>query len=432
MPKAWRPRSLYDRGRSYTAAVLSALLISDIHFRREQRLGGPDRDIELRNGLLRFLPELRELLPEISLILVCGDVAFQAVEHEYALAREFLQEVQAELRGARILLIPGNHDIDREIATRPEQRMWRSSLRLKKLSVDNRDDKLMELLNDAEAGPGLFEALTAYNSFAAQYQCAISVRDPNPYWHATVPINDRYRAEIRGLTSVLISDSHDNKSTDRLVLGEFQAADLASGTPGVVNVTMCHHPYTWLFDGQRQENKLDRRCALHITGHDHDHEIVRNGGDLGVQLRAGALQPRRNPEWAPRLYGLSFDVDEGDEACSASIRIVSALWVRETDGFVIEVDKTEKVLIRQAEEAIAPGSDPRILRLTERLGSLQTGDLWSVAAEMGADLGALSDGPFYEIPQRLVELAEKQGQLPELWRLTELRRGQQERDNPFA
>ena len=42
--------------------MLSALLISDIHFRREKRVGGSDRDIELRNGLLQFLPELRERL----------------------------------------------------------------------------------------------------------------------------------------------------------------------------------------------------------------------------------------------------------------------------------------------------------------------------------------------------------------------------------
>src|SRR5437867_5229131 len=85
--------------------MLSALLISDIHFRRNERLGAPDRDIELRNGLLQFLPELREHIPGISLVLVCGDVAYHAVEHEYALAKEFLREVQAALRGARVLVI---------------------------------------------------------------------------------------------------------------------------------------------------------------------------------------------------------------------------------------------------------------------------------------------------------------------------------------
>jgi len=411
--------------------VLSALLISDIHFRREKRLGGSDRDIELRNGLLQFLPELRERLSTISLVLVCGDVAFEAVEHEYALAREFLREVQAELGGARILVIPGNHDVDRQIAARANQRVWRSSLRLPALSEDERDDRLMELLNDAQAGPGFFEPLAAYNDFAAQYKCDVSVKEPNAYWHTTVPINDRYRVDIRGMTSVLVSDSHDNDSTDRLVVGEFQAADLVSGRPGVVNITMCHHPYSWLFDGRRQQNKLDRRSALHITGHEHNHEIVRNGRERGIQLRAGALQPTRDPDWAPRLYGLSFEVDEAHEPCTVRVTIVSAAWNREDDRFVVDVDQTEEVAISRGEEAIAPIPDPRSLRLTEPLGGLQTGDLWSVASEMGADLGELVDGPFYEIPDRLVELAEGQGRLAELWQLTELRHGQQEKENPF-
>src|SRR4051812_19468468 len=110
--------------------MVSALLISDIHFTRNERLGGPDRDVDLRNGLLAFVGELREMLPELSVVLVCGDVAFQAVEHEYALAREFLREIQAALRGAKVLVIPGNHDIDRRIASRADQRTWRSSIRV--------------------------------------------------------------------------------------------------------------------------------------------------------------------------------------------------------------------------------------------------------------------------------------------------------------
>jgi hypothetical protein len=55
--------------------MLSALLISDIHFKRNKRLGVPDRDIELQNGLINFIDELRDKLPDISLVLVCGDVA---------------------------------------------------------------------------------------------------------------------------------------------------------------------------------------------------------------------------------------------------------------------------------------------------------------------------------------------------------------------
>lgn len=413
--------------------VLSALLISDIHFRRNERLGTPDRDIELRNGLLQFLPELRERLPDISLVLVCGDVAYQAVEHEYALAKEFLRDVQAALRGARVLVVPGNHDIDREAARTADQRAWRSSLRSATLSDDQREAKLMDFLNDVDAGPGLFEPLAAYNKFAADYGCDISVSEPSPFWNTLIPLSDRYQAEIRGMTSVLISDSHDNSGPDRLLLGEFQAADLVpGGKPGVLSITLCHHPYPWLFDGTRQKQKLRHRSALHITGHDHQHEIVRNAAQRSIHLCAGALQPTRDGAWAPRLYGLSFDVQETETSCSASVVIVSAIWDRDADKFVIDVDEREEINLKCADtEAVVEAPAHEIARLTERYGALQPADRLSVALEVGVNLGSLADGPPHEIPQRVIDHARDQNLLHILWERVELRHGQQTGANPF-
>lgn len=124
-------------------------------------------------------------------------------------------------------------------------------------------------------------------------------------------------------------------------------------------------------------------------------------------------------------------MEESDEACCVNVRIVGATRSREEDRFIIDVDRMEGVPITRAEGVLVRVPDSRILRLTERLGALQTGDLWSVAAELEADLGELADGPFYEIPQRLVERASRDGRLRELWQSTEFRHGQQELVNPF-
>lgn len=412
--------------------MLSALLISDIHFRTNERLGGPDLDIELRRSLLQFIPELRDRLPGISLVLVCGDVAYHAVGHEYALATEFLREVKAALRDARVLVIPGNHDIDREITKMADQRTWRSSVRSESLSSAKRDARLMKLLNDPDAGPGLFAPLAAYNKFAADYGCDVSVNDPDPYWSASVPIDDRYQAEIRGMTSVLISDAHDNAAEDGLVLGDFQSNLPPSGSAGVVSVTLCHHPYTWLLDGKEQKKRLRKRSALHITGHDHEHGIVVDGGS--VHLRAGAFQPTRDDaRWAPRLYGLAIGVNETDDSCSGSVEIVSAIWSPDEDKFVIDIEETQQIRVIRAEDAPPVETpDPEIVRLTERLSALQSSDLLDVAEAIEADLGALTAGLEHEIPERLMQHALGEHLLSQLWVVTEERHGgQRSRPNPF-
>jgi hypothetical protein len=329
-----------------------------------------------------------------------------------------------------VLVIPGNHDIDRVIASTPDQRAWRSSLRSPRFDDDDRDTAFIELLERPDSGPGLFAPLDAYNQFAADYGCDVAVG--SPFWSVEVPIDERYRVEIRGMTSVLISDSYDDD--DLLLLGDFHGADLVhGGAPGVINVTLCHHPYDWLLDGDRQKEKLRHRSALHITGHDHEHEVVVDPDTSFIHLCAGALQPTRKPEWVPRLYGLSINVEEGDEECWGTVKIVSACWDREEDGFVVDVDRTERIPVTCAERELQPEAQERdVRRLVERLGALQPGDRLSIGLALEADLASLTDGPTYEIPQRLVALAEQTGSLSELWELTERHHGGQESGpNPF-
>ena len=82
------PRSA---ARDETITLFGALLFTDIHLIKPDapRL---DIDIELRNGVL-LLPELQEQIPEISTILVGGDVAFDATQNQYTAAAAFLREL---------------------------------------------------------------------------------------------------------------------------------------------------------------------------------------------------------------------------------------------------------------------------------------------------------------------------------------------------
>lgn len=90
------------------------LHISDIHL-RPSRIKRYDQDRVLL-GLLRFLERDRETFP-LDLILVTGDLAQSGKAEEYALVGEFLQALMKTCRvpAERMFVVPGNHDIDRDI-----------------------------------------------------------------------------------------------------------------------------------------------------------------------------------------------------------------------------------------------------------------------------------------------------------------------------
>jgi hypothetical protein len=414
--------------------MLGALLITDIHFIRP-RTPVYDIDVELRNGVLRYVPTLLKALPDISLILVGGDVAYEARDNQYAAAAAFLRDLQARLGGARILVIPGNHDVDRDLTDTPDHRGWRSAPRKSGLDDDQRDRVFIDLLANGQSGPGLVAALRAYNQFASAYGCTVS--EAEPFWHVRLPLSDRYELHLRGLTSVLISDRHDDKEVNRLLLGDVQVADLEPA-PGVVNVTLCHHPYTWLYDGERQRRRLRRRSALHVTGHEHCHDVLPDGDTASVHLCAGALQPKRSDVWDPRLYGIKLDVSERRGKASARFTIMSARWDRDADSFVEDSTGEYEVPVQPA-PAVPPSppiaADPTaaVALLVEHLSELAPADRLTVAAEIGGDVSSLSAAPEHELPARVVADASARGVLAELWRqAARYRGGLGAEENPFA
>jgi hypothetical protein len=413
--------------------VFGALLVTDIHLIKPES-PRHDPDIELRNGVLRFLPELKLELPEISTILVGGDVAFDATGNQYSAASAFLRELQGHIGGEpRVLVIPGNHDIDRGLAETPDQRNWRSGPKRSGLDDDGRDRALLALLADTTAGPGLFAPLGAYNTFAATYGCTVTERDPS--WHVCLPLDGRYRLDVRGITSVLLSERHDDKAADRLMIGDVQVTDLEE-RPGCVNVTLCHHPFEWLFDGERQRHRLRHRSAVHITGHEHAHQLDTDPETHTVHLRAGALQPKHADKWDPRLYGIGVEVLETGTQANATVTILCARWKREADGFVLDTTEQRIVPVLMASPEEAPtAADPTtaIARLTELLGELAPADLLSVADEIEMALGDLAGSPDYQHAGRVVEHARRTRALPRLWDETVGRRGGTRSDkNPFT
>ncbi len=403
-------------------------MLSDIHLVKRDK-GPPDVDIELRNGLLRFLPKLLERFPDLSFLIVCGDVAFQGIEQEYSVAAAFLREIQSVLDNPRVLVIPGNHDVHLATADLAQQRVWRAQPRVPGKTVFERDQLLADLLDDPEAGPGLFEPLAAYNDFASAYRCELSPEDP--CWTVHQPLDHRFELQLRGMTSVLVSDRHDKK--DRLLLGSVQVADLEAESPGVVTITFCHHPYEWLLDGEAQRGRIITRSVLHITGHEHEHEVKVDAGTGSVHLCLGALQPTRADEWEPRVYGVGIDVQEDANGFNAIVDVFGARW--DQNRFVADVDERHAVPILPPERGKLPPPPSQsrpLVRLTERFASLPSSDRLQAARAIDVDVSTFVNAPSYKEPAVVVQHAIREHQLHLLWNeVARLHGNQSGEDNPF-
>ena len=92
---------------------LTWLHISDFHVRG----GDPyDRDVVLR-ALVKSVARYRDQGRTPDVIFATGDIAHSGKPNEYEIAESFFNELLSETRleRDRLLLIPGNHDVNRDL-----------------------------------------------------------------------------------------------------------------------------------------------------------------------------------------------------------------------------------------------------------------------------------------------------------------------------
>ena len=246
--------------------MLRFLHLSDIHFEaKEHSLSDRNRDISERIvehicGTWRG--------KSFDAILVTGDIAFSGQRAEYDRALAWLARVQECLSVNTVLVVPGNHDIDRT-SHRLSAALRNSILSLKNASSDKVSRLLGQLLEDELTSAHLMRPLQEYIAFAEGLGCGIS--RANVVWSREFKLSSSLDLVIHGLNSVFACDATDRQGG--VVLGEFQAL-LPSYRPGAVHLTMCHHPVDWLADYDASERALSR-AAIQLYGHKHMRRVQR-------------------------------------------------------------------------------------------------------------------------------------------------------------
>ena len=275
--------------------------LSDIHFGGYGHGWDPNEDQrrELLNDLGRFVDEKGP----VDGVIVGGDIAYHGRQEEYEVAARWLDEVCERGRCllGRVWVVPGNHDIDRELHAATHSR--RPLLEAIRAAIQNEnpnrvDEVLSEWFVGDPGADGHLACLETYNIFARKYGCPTSAASPS--WNDPTLDLDELDVQLTGLNSVLASDTSDRETGPSLVLGRYQC-ELARAD-GRVQIAFVHHPPSWLADWDRIEPYL-RRAHLLFFGHEHKYTVEQTVIGGTVFVYAGAVGPHEGgangyvPSW---------------------------------------------------------------------------------------------------------------------------------------
>lgn len=274
------------------------LHLSDIHFREPDCLNPmQDPDRPFRSLLERDVRTLCQDGLAVDVIVVSGDIAFKGHAKEFETAEAWLVAL-ARSSGCsieNILVVPGNHDVDRGICARVVS-VSNAQNAIASAPAGSREAVLRRQLQDADAGKALFAPLAAYNHFAAKFGCNVFAPE-QPFWHKNFQIASGVKLRIFGLTSTLISGLADRDAgPGRLYLSPLQT--VLDYEDNVLNAVVAHHPPSWYSDAQAVEDAVNSRAAVQMFGHEHRQRCMRDT-DF-IRFAAGAVNPERGePDWKP-------------------------------------------------------------------------------------------------------------------------------------
>jgi predicted MPP superfamily phosphohydrolase len=279
---------------------LTWIHLSDLHFGHGDDASG-DQNVVME-GILRDVSLIKQTGRRPDYIFVTGDIASSAIQEEYAAAAEWLDRLleTVGLEHERLLLVPGNHDVNRKIATRPDiaglHLGFRTSQTLFERAFKNR---AATGIDDRQAMAVLWKKLEAYQEFAKRYGSP-EISASSPFWRKSLDGHSR-PVEAIGLNTTLLS--FDDGDKGNLLLGMHQRHEaLDKVTKGALVLVLQHHPSHWLRDGDKMLARIMQVPHIIFCGHVHEASArVRDDIEHGFRARrtAGSVGDRIDPLRTP-------------------------------------------------------------------------------------------------------------------------------------
>jgi tetratricopeptide (TPR) repeat protein len=276
---------------------LTWLHVSDFHIRS----GDPyDRDVVLR-ALVDSVAQYAQSGRVPDLIFATGDIAQSGQSAEYEIAEHFFDDLlrATNLPKDRLFVIPGNHDVDRELGIGLAR------------TLDSRE-QADAYFRPGRPQPHLTLKLHAFREWHNRYFQGIRATPDNTTCGpaTTVEIKGR-RLGILPVNSALFCQ--DDEDHNKLWVGRrCLEAGLAAlrDLKADLNIGLIHHPLDWLNAIEASNIAAEIKAAIDILlrGHLHETEIDSVTSAQGQLLRCAAGAAYQTRKWPNRaLYAEWLD-----------------------------------------------------------------------------------------------------------------------------
>ncbi|MDK9585742.1 metallophosphoesterase [Lelliottia wanjuensis] len=387
------------------------LHLSDIHFRKSDIHTTQDPNFHLRNELVRDARLQCSRLGVPDAIVVSGDIAFSGDPEEFKFATDWLTTL-CEACGcsmASVFVVPGNHDVVRNLADRNLVQMIHNTIK----SAGNSNTEISKQLSDPDAGRLLYESLGNYNQFAQQFFCDLLPPDRTRVVR-DLKLNDGSILRLWGLNSAFVSSGHDRQGD----LFVDPASLQITREDGVVNAVLTHHHLSWLRNSRELEDHLNDVAPLQIFGHVHTNRVdmVRDY----VRLSASAANPDRQENgWEPGYNLIELCVNGGPTERTLRIKAHIRIWQTAPGGFQAKMDRSSSTFEHsiRLNDWVCSSELPEISNnyagLSPEIMPVKEGNTINLLRDLGLRFYRLSFSQKFEIAGRLELLEEEDMSLPD-------------------
>jgi 3',5'-cyclic AMP phosphodiesterase CpdA len=266
----------------------------------------------------------------IDLVVFSGDLAFDGSAEGLAAGRSLLLDPLHEaLPGRRVILVPGNHDVD---LSRIDE-LLELGLQGKLKSREAANEVIANDRTLAEARKRLYD----WDAFHAEFYRG----DPPERLSALSYV---HRVEIDGVSVAVAAldtawrASGGPEDEGRLVAGDHTLHQaIGALQDSAIRLVVMHHPLKWLadFDARSAHLELDAAGVFVLSGHEHSADPT-----LETSTRGAALYSRVGCLYETHEYSNSYtllDLDPESRTAQVSIR----RWWPERRAFDVATDLRE-------------------------------------------------------------------------------------------
>ncbi len=288
--------------------TITWLHLSDLHFQvtEESTL---DRNVVLRCLLedLIGLKKSHDLSPDV--ILISGDIAHSGAKEEYKMAERFFDKLLkvTGLSKDRLLIVPGNHDIDRSLISQ-----------VSKTAISSLDSRAMMegALIDPQDSSLILRKFKGYSEFLKDYFNDTTISTGDQYLFVRTFQLSGHNVEVLGLNSAWAAYGG-AEDRGKLGLSERQVRNvLEQSNNNGIKIALMHHPFDWLheFDWEVCEPLLMEKCDFILRGHLHRTSLVfkKTPDDRAMNIAAGACYESRDYHNSYNIVKLDLERRKGD------------------------------------------------------------------------------------------------------------------------